>query len=89
MDTTQKDWILNIKMQCTPFVCVSNRVYQRTTPSISSVLLNPCHQNPHIDLWNMIGLQLKVRVSKIMIHIPFVLITTFMEYIVTSMKYLL
>jgi len=44
IDTTQTNWILNIKTQCVHLVCVAHHVDQRTDPSVVSMLSDPCCQ---------------------------------------------
>ena len=38
------DSVLNIKMQYVPFVCFSHYVDQNISPSVVSMLRDPCHQ---------------------------------------------
>jgi len=89
IDTTQIDFVLNIKMLCIPFVCLTHYVDQRIAPSVVSMLPDPCHQISHIYLWNVASLQPTIGVSKIKIHILLILIMIFMEYLFITRKHFL
>ena len=45
IDMIQTDFVLNIKLQCVPFVCFMYYGAKSIAPFVLSKLSDPCHQN--------------------------------------------